>query len=126
MPENTTPTIVKIGTTLKFHMEDGSVIEQDLKSVPQEGVEATFNWVSSQTKPNPEDPSGPPWNKWQNSATDTPIDIACNFADELILLQIKQIVSVCPPASVVAAKEDLAAAEVAYQESLKKACGLVE
>jgi len=120
------PLATKITPILKFYMDDGTIIERELKSVPQDGVDSTFTWVATQTKPNPLDPSGPPWNKWQNSPNDTQIDIACNFANDLILLQIKQIVSVAPPPSVVAASEAVTAAQAVYQVELDKACGLID
>jgi hypothetical protein len=122
----TAPFATKITTILRFCMSDGTFVDQELKSVPQDGVNSMFAWVSTQTKPNPIDHSGPPWNKWQNSPTDTQMDIACNFANDLILSQVKQIVTCAPPPSVVAASQAVTVAQVAYQVELDKACGLID
>ncbi len=122
----TAPFATKITPALKFYMSDGTVVEQELKTVPQDGVNSMFAWVSTQTKPNPLDPLGPPWNKWQNGPTDTQMDIACNFANDLILSQVKQIVTYAPPPSVVAASDSVNAAQAVYQVELDKACGLID
>ena len=120
------PFATKVTPHLTFYMDDGTTVVRELKSVPQDGVDSLFNWLSTQTKPNPLDPSGPPWNKYQNRPDDTPTDIAVNFANDLILLQVKQIVAYAPPPSVVTAQENVTKANAEYQIALDKATGLIE
>jgi hypothetical protein len=127
MPEPTqNPVTTKVTPSLLFYLDDGTTVSRELKSVPQDGVDSLYNWLSTQTKPNPLDPSGPPWNKYQNSPDDTPMDIAVNFANDLILLQVKQIVSYAPPPSVVTAQENVVKAQAEYQIALDKATGLID
>lgn len=120
------PLATKVTPSLTFFMDDGTTVVRELKTVPQDGVDSLYNWLITQTKPNPLDPNGPPWNKYQNSPTDTPTDIAVNFANDLILLQVKQIVSYAPPPSVVAAQENVVKAQAEYQIALDKATGLID
>lgn len=120
------PLATKVTPHLTFYMDDGTTVVRELKSVPQDGVDGLFNWLSTQTKPNPLDPSAPPWNRYQNRPDDTQMDIAVNFANDLILLQVKQIISYAPPPSVISAQENVVKAQVEYQIALDKAAGLIE
>lgn len=117
-------TIIEVKPTLLLTYDDGTTETVELNMIPRAGCEATQRWIGTQLKPDPDHP-GQAISKYADSATSGPDVLIKNLGNEILLGKVAEFCAICPSPEIVAAQQQVVAAQQALDTLRKTEAGLL-